>query len=100
MQGLSRHSAWSSERVETFLREYRAPLRLAVKAASDYPMICSLWFRYRDGRLLCATKADATVARRLRADPRCGFELAPNEPPYFGVRGRGRASIASGSAGC
>jgi len=75
MQGLSRRSAWSSQ-----------------------PMICSLWFRYREGRLLCATKDDSTVARRLREDPRCGFELAPNEPPYFGVRGRGRASISSDGA--
>lgn len=98
MQGVSRRSAWSFQRIETFLRDYRVPLRLAVKAGSDYPMICSLWFRYRDGQLLCATKGDSTVARRLRADPRCGFELAPNEPPYFGVRGRGRASIASEGA--
>jgi len=95
VQGVSRRSAWSAQRIERFLHDYRAPLRLAVRAGSDYPMSCSLWFRHRNGRLLCATKDDATVVRRLRADPRCGFELAPNEPPYFGVRGRGRASIVS-----
>ncbi|MHA7837664.1 MAG: pyridoxamine 5'-phosphate oxidase family protein [bacterium] len=98
MKGLSRGSAWSAERVEEFLESYRAPLRLAVTTGSGHPMICSLWFRSRDGRLLCATKDDAKIVEWLRADPRCAFELAPNEPPYFGVRGRGRASIFSEGA--
>jgi len=38
-------------------------------------------------------KHDASVARLVARDGRCGFEVAPNTPPYFGVRGQGHAHI-------
>lgn len=98
MKALSSSSAWTEERVEDFLGHFEAPLRLAVIDASGYPLVCSLWFRYAEGRLLCATPLASKVATCLRANPRCGFELAPNEPPYFGVRGRGDASIKTDGA--
>jgi hypothetical protein len=91
-------SAWSPHQVEAYLRTYVAPLRLAVQTEAGFPLICSLWFLYEDGRLWCATKRDAKVARCLARDPRCAFELAPNEPPYRGVRGQGRASLSSEGA--
>lgn len=98
MKGLSARSAWSGERVRAFLSEYRAPLRLAVNGRSGHPLLCSLWFRLDADRILCATKRDAQIARCLERDPRCGFELAPNEPPYCGVRGRGRATLETEGA--
>lgn len=98
MEALSARSAWPIERVEEFLATYRAPLRLAVQAESGFPLLCSLWFIYEGERLLCATQRDAAVVRNLERDARCGFELAPNEPPYFGVRGRGLASIETDGA--
>jgi hypothetical protein len=33
-----------------------------------------------------------------RIPPRCAFEIAPNEPPYFGVRGQATASLESAGA--
>jgi hypothetical protein len=30
----------------------------------------------------------------LRGNDRVGFEVAPNEPPYHGVRGQGSATLA------
>ena len=30
---------------------------------------------------------------RLRRRPRCGFEIATNDPPYRGIRGRAEVSI-------
>jgi hypothetical protein len=98
MKVLSSRSAWGIEQVEEFLRTYLAPLRVATQDGSGYPMLCSLWFAYQDGRILCATKRDARVARALDRHPRCAFELAPNEPPYYGVRGRGTASISAEGA--
>lgn len=98
MSNLSSQSAWSSDRVEEFLESYRAPLRLAVVDASGFPLICSLWFRYEGGRILCATPRHSKVAKCLRENPKCGFELAPNEPPYYGVRGRGTASLVADGA--
>ena len=98
VESVSAKSTWSANRVAEFLESYQAPLRLAVQDESGFPLICSLWFRYEDGRIRCATTRDAKVVRCLRKNPKCGFELAPNEPPYFGVRGRGLATIRSEGA--
>jgi hypothetical protein len=95
MKSLSARSMWSVNRVDQFLSTYKAPLRLAVSTASGFPLICSLWFKYENERILCATTRNAKVVECISADPRCGFELAPNEPPYFGVRGQGIATISS-----
>jgi hypothetical protein len=98
VNSLSDKSAWPASRVRDFLETYRAPLRLAVNDASGFPLICSLWFRYEGGRLFCATTRQSRVVSRLRENPKCGFELAPNEPPYFGLRGRGLATVRSEGA--
>lgn len=98
MTGLNPTGPWSAEGAAAFLDSFRAPLRLAVHTASGYPLLCSLWFLRDRDRLLCATKADSKVARSLAKEPRCGFELAPNEPPYFGIRGQGRATLGRDGA--
>jgi hypothetical protein len=98
IENLGSKSAWPASRVREFLETYHAPLRLGVLDASGFPLICSLWFRYVDGRILCATKRKAKVVDCIRANPKCGFELGPNEPPYLGVRGRGIATVAEEGA--
>jgi hypothetical protein len=95
---LSAQSAWSAAEVERFLSRYVAPLRVAVQTESGFPLLCSLWFVYEDGALHCATQADAAVTRHLERSPRCAYELAPNEPPYFGVRGQGTVEISTDGA--
>jgi hypothetical protein len=79
--------------VPGYLDEARIPLRLACLASGGWPTIASLWFLPEDGQLWCATPTRAYVSRLLAADPRCGFEVAENQPPYRGVRGRGRARL-------
>jgi hypothetical protein len=80
-----------------WLREYlasaRIPLRLACRDAAGWPRVLSLWYLVEERSLWCATPAHAHVVRMLERDPRCGFEVAGNEPPYRGVRGEGRARI-------
>jgi len=95
---LSAESAWSRAQVEAFLRTFTAPMRVAANSATGFPTLCSLWFRYEAGRIACATHRDARIARLLAADPRCAFELAPNDPPYRGVRGRGLATVSPDGA--
>lgn len=95
MDSLSADSAWPVNELEDFLAEYRSPLRLAVVTESGFPLICSLWFVYEEGRLRCATTQQAKVVSCLLDNPRCGFEIAPNEPPYLGVRGQGVATVSS-----
>ena len=79
--------------LEAFLHEGRVPLRLGVLDADGGPRLLSIWYLWQDGALWCATSPNAWVVDRLRADPRCGFEVAGDAPPYRGVRGRGRAEL-------
>lgn len=84
---------WSRQRIEEFFAEQAIPLRLGCRSDSGWPLVASHWYLYRDGALWCATQADAAVVRYLRAEPRCGFEIATNGLPYRGVRGQARARI-------
>jgi nitroimidazol reductase NimA-like FMN-containing flavoprotein (pyridoxamine 5'-phosphate oxidase superfamily) len=86
--------AWSTERAEQFLRERAIPVRLACHTPRGGLWMLSLWYRYRDGHIECATGANADVVRYLRNDPAVAFEISTNEPPYRGVRGSGTVSIA------
>lgn len=86
-------SAWDAAGIEGFLATALIPLRLAVTGPNEAPLVCSLWFVFEDGRLYCATRPDAQVARCLRTRSRCGFEVAVNEMPYHGVRGQAQARL-------
>jgi hypothetical protein len=81
---MSRKGRWSTERIERFLEEFRAPLRLACNGAAGHPVLASLWFVVLDGRLWCATQRPASVAAHLGRDPRCAFG-ASTEAPYRGA---------------
>ena len=83
---------WSTEQIEEFLGSSIIPIRLATSGRSG-PLVQSMWFLWRDGRLWCATQASAVVAQRLAGDPRCAFEVAGDVPPYRGVRGQGIAEL-------
>jgi hypothetical protein len=90
---------WTARRAADYLDEANIPLRLATLTSRGWPEVTSLWF-VRDGdELLCATQRDAGVARALRRDPRCSFEVAGGNPPYFGVRGQATARVDSAGAG-
>ena len=67
----------------------REPIRLAVIDQQGSPRIVSLWFQYCDGHFYCATHESAWLVTQLRRDPRVGFEVSVNSPPYKGVRGSG-----------
>jgi hypothetical protein len=84
---------WSEADVRRHLETSEIPLRLACATPSGHPLVLSLWYLWRDGALWCATPSDAALVRHLRRDPRCGFEVAGERPPYCGVRGRGPAAI-------
>jgi nitroimidazol reductase NimA-like FMN-containing flavoprotein (pyridoxamine 5'-phosphate oxidase superfamily) len=85
--------AWPTERAEQFLRERTIPVRLACHTPAGGLWMLSLWYRYRDGHIECATGATADVVRYLRDDPAVAFEISTNEPPYRGVRGSGTVTI-------
>lgn len=84
---------WDRERTASFLKDAQIPVRLACHTTGGGLWMLSLWYAFRDGRLHCATAADADVVSFLRADPAVAFEVSVNEPPYRGVRGQGTATL-------
>ncbi len=95
---IPRTGPWTEERTREFLDEARIPMRIAANTSSGFPVVLSVWFLADRDDLLAAVHRDSRIAKRLKADPRCAFEIAPNEPPYFGVRGTAEASLESGGA--
>ncbi len=84
---------WAPDAIEAFLEGCTVPLRLACNGRSGHPVLASLWFVPEGERLWCATQSSARVVTLLASDPRCAFEVAPDTPPYRGVRGQARAEI-------
>ena len=86
-----RSGPWSADQARAHLAEACIPVRLA--SSGTFPLVQSLWFLFEDDALWCATQVDAVVTRRLQREPRCGFEVSADLPPYRGVRGTGIATI-------
>lgn len=80
---------WAEPECEAYLRQAVIPLRISAVSSAGWPTIASLWFVFEEGTLRCASKGSSRIVQLLRAEPRCGFEVAGEEPPYFGVRGQG-----------
>lgn len=79
-----------------YLEETIIPIRIASKTESGWPVVVSLWFLHLDGLLYCATQKSARIVKYLKNDPRCGFEIAEDRPPYCGLRGQANAEIDEG----
>jgi len=89
---------WTESRVQEFLAEARIPMRLAANTDSGFPIVLSLWFLAEDEEIFAVVHRDARIAKRLEADARCAFEIAPDQPPYRGVRGQATASLDTDGA--
>jgi len=76
-----------------FLDASVIPVRLACVARSGWPLVVSLWFAREDDELVCATQRSSSLVRALEESPRCAFEVAGEQPPYRGVRGRAHVRI-------
>lgn len=87
--------AWTAEETRAFLTSEAGtvPLRLACHTPADELWMLSLWYAFRDDCLLCATGADADLVTFLEHDPSVAFEVSVEDPPYFGVRGRGETTV-------
>lgn len=85
--------AWRLGQVEEFLGSAILPIRLSTVGGDGFPRVVSLWFLYRSPEICCVTHESSKLVRLLRKDPRVGFEVAPDAPPYHGVRGQGTAEM-------
>jgi nitroimidazol reductase NimA-like FMN-containing flavoprotein (pyridoxamine 5'-phosphate oxidase superfamily) len=84
---------WDRAEVAAFLTDVTVPVRLACRTPAGGLWMLSLWYRFDEERLVCATSAEADVVSYLRADDGVAFEVSTNDPPYRGVRGSGQTTI-------
>ncbi len=87
-----------SDQDERFLTDTNIPLRLSCITTQGWPMILSLWYLYSDGKLICSTQKSSKLVKFLSQDPRCAFEIAPETPPYRGIRGKGTVNLVEEGA--
>lgn len=86
-------SDWSQHQIEDFLQQSVIPIRIACVSKDGFPVVASLWFYYADDALWSATHKNAFIVRQLERSPKAGFEIATNDYPYRGVRGKADASV-------
>ncbi len=84
---------WGRPAVAEFLAATVIPMRIGVVSPSGWPVVLSVWFAPDRGDLLAATRPTSALVRSLERQPRCGFEIAADAPPYRGVRGRGLVEL-------
>ena len=89
--------SWDREAINSFLKDSVIPARLACIASDGFPRVVSLWFLYNDSRLLCMAHRSSSTIKILKENNKVGFEIAPNDPPYYGVRGQGEVDLQSTS---
>ena len=90
---------WSESQIEECLQESVFPLRIAISAADGFPRVVSVWFKYQQSRFYCVSHRDSHLVSMLRDNEKVGFEVSPNRPPYYGVRGQGIAELTDEGAG-
>lgn len=92
-----RSGPWAETEIRAYLNSTCIPIRLATTGKTN-PLVQSLWYLFDDDALWCCTQADSVVAKRLRTNPNCGFEISADQPPYRGIRGTGRANLSAPDA--
>lgn len=90
---------WSQQQVDAFLQDSVFPLRLACVGEDQFPRVVSVWYGYGDGKFRCVSHRSSQLVGLLEQSDRVGFEVSPNTPPYYGVRGQGVASLGSDADG-
>ncbi len=84
---------WSERQIDEFLTGATFPLRLATVGKDGFPRVVSVWYIADGLTLQCVSHRDSQLVKLLSGNDRVGFEVAPNEPPYHGVRGQGNATL-------
>ena len=84
---------WEEPEIANFLRDTKIPVRLAAINSDGHPIIASLWFLYENDKVYCACRNNAAMVGLIKKNNIVGFEVAGEEPPYFGVRGIGSAIL-------
>jgi len=75
------------------ISDTKIPIRIAFVKHDGSPSIISLWYEQIGDKIYCATKRTAKIVTYFQNNPKCGFEIATDKPPYKGTRGTGHVKI-------
>ena len=82
-----------SKNLEMLIPKEKIPIRISFMKSNGFPSVVSLWYTHADGRIYCAVQKTAKVVSYVKKNPKCGFEIAGDMPPYRGLRGEGTVRI-------
>ena len=82
-----------NQNLETLVPKEKIPIRISFMKSNGFPSVVSLWYTHADGRIYCAVQKTAKVISYIQKNPKCGFEIASDMPPYKGLRGEGEVKI-------
>lgn len=105
IQDLSLNKFWSEfmqklspDKLDEVIFDKKIPIRIAFVKPDGTPNVISLWYVTINGKIYCATQKTAKIVSYLNKNPKCGFEIAADKPPYRGVRGGGIVKIMEENA--
>lgn len=75
------------------ISDTKIPIRIAFVKHDGTPCTISLWYEQIGGKIYCATKRTAKIVSCFQNNPKCGFEIATDKPPYKGTRGTEHVEI-------
>lgn len=87
------NSAWSKEQIFNYLDTTITPMRISCVGSDGFPIICSLWFFHQEGTLWAASHEKSHLTKALKKNAKIGFEIATNDYPYHGVRGKANVTL-------
>ena len=80
-------------KLDMLIPKEKIPIRISLLKSTGFPVVVSLWYTHADGRIYCAVQKTAKVISYIKNNPKCGFEIAGDMPPYKGLRGEGTVKI-------
>lgn len=86
-------SCWSKQEIYQYLDHAKTPLRLSCVESDGHPVICSLWFKHDEGLLWAACHKNSHIIKCLKNNNKVAVEVAGNEIPYQGVRGKATVEL-------
>ena len=88
----------SPNQLDSMIYDKKIPIRIAFIKPDGTPNVISLWYVVENEKIYCATQKSAKIVSYLKNNPKCGFEIAADKPPYRGVRGGGSVKIIEENA--
>ncbi|MDH3312264.1 MAG: pyridoxamine 5'-phosphate oxidase family protein [Nitrosopumilus sp.] len=74
----------SPDELDGMVHDKKIPIRIAFIKPDGTPNVISLWYAIENEKIYCATQKTAKIVSYLKSNPKCGFEIAADKPPYGG----------------